>query len=124
MEKNSFKNVDDYIGNFDDSRQEILNNIRKIILKNAPDATELISYQMPAYKFYGALLYFAIYEKHLGLYPTGSSLVFFDEELKPYKRSKGAVQFQLKEEIPYELIERIVKYRVKENFEKSLFKKK
>ena len=124
MEKKSFANVDEYISNYDVSRQEILKNVRNIILKNAPDATEVISYQMPAYKFHGALVYFAIYEKHLGLYPTGSSLVFFDEDLKPYKRSKGAVQFQLKEVIPYELIERIVKYRVKENYQKSFLKKK
>ena len=124
MEKKSFANVDEYISNYDVSRQEILKNVRNIILKNAPDATEVISYQMPAYKFHGALVYFAIYEKHLGLYPTGSSLAFFDEDLKPFKRSKDAVQFQLKEEIPYELITKIVKYRINENFEKFLLKKK
>lgn len=118
MEKKAFANVDEYIAHFDDFRQVILQKVRGIILQYAPSATELISYGMPAYKLNGALVYFAIYEKHLGLYPTGTSLAVFESELKDYKTSKGAIQFQLKEEIPYELIERIVQFRVKQNLEK------
>ncbi|MFN5415492.1 MAG: iron chaperone [Flavobacteriia bacterium] len=118
MEKSTFNNVDAYIAHFDAPRQEILETIRVIIKKNAPEAEEKISYGMPAYKLNGALVYFAIYEKHLGLYPTGTSLAEFAEELKKFKTSKGAIQFQLKEEIPYDLIERIVQFRVKQNLEK------
>ena len=118
MEKITFRNVDEYIARFDIQRKEILETVRFIIQKNAPQATETISYGMPAYKLNGALVYFAIYEKHLGLYPTGTSLAVFSDELKNYKTSKGAIQFQLKEEIPYDLIERIVQFRVKQNLEK------
>lgn len=118
MEKISFKTVDEYIAHFDTCRKEILETVRFIIQKNAPQAEETISYGMPAYKLNGALVYFAIYEKHLGLYPTGTSLAVFADELKNYKTSKGAIQFQLKEEIPYDLIERIVHFRVKQNLEK------
>ena len=118
MDKQKFSSVDEYIANFDESRQEVLMLVRDIILKNAQDVTELISYQMPAYKLNGVLVYFAIYKNHLGLYPTGSSLTTFATELEPYKTSKGAIQFQLKEEIPYDLIEKIIKYRIKENSDK------
>jgi uncharacterized protein YdhG (YjbR/CyaY superfamily) len=118
MEKITFKTVDAYIQHFDSPRSEILSKVRGIILKNAPEAEEKISYGMPAYKLNGALVYFAIYEKHLGLYPTGTSLAEFAEELKNYKTSKGAIQFQLKEEIPYLLIEKIVQFRVKQNLSK------
>lgn len=119
MEKIQAKNVDEYIAHFDGSRREILSKIRELILKNAPQALECISYGMPAYKLNGALVYFAIYEKHLGLYPTGTSLAFFEKDLKAYKTSKGAIQFQLKDEIPYKLIEKIVQFRVKQNLEKT-----
>jgi uncharacterized protein YdhG (YjbR/CyaY superfamily) len=122
MEKITFKTVDEYIQHFDSTRAEILNKVRTIILKNAPEAEEKISYGMPAYKLNGALVYFAIYEKHLGLYPTGTSLAEFAEELKNYKTSKGAIQFKLKEKVPYELIEKIVKFRVLENLSKTKIK--
>lgn len=118
MEKTVFQNVDDYITHFDASQREVLTKVRAVIQENAPQAEECISYQMPAYKLNGALVYFAIYKKHLGFYPTGTSLTVFDEELSPYKRSKGAIQFQLNEEIPYDLIAKIVQFRVKQNLEK------
>ncbi|MES2587845.1 MAG: DUF1801 domain-containing protein [Bacteroidota bacterium] len=119
MEKIQYKDVDDYISRFKESQREILTNIRFLIQEEAPNAEECISYQMPAYKLNGALLYFAMYEKHLGIYPTGSAIPFFEEELKSYKTSKGAIQFQLKEEIPYDLIRKIVAFRVKQNLAKT-----
>ncbi|MBK9151834.1 MAG: DUF1801 domain-containing protein [Saprospiraceae bacterium] len=104
--------VDTYIGTFPPDVQKILYNIRNIILEAAPQASECISYGMPAYKLYGKpLVYFAGYEKHIGLYATPSGHTAFAKELSMYKQGKGSVQFPLTQEMPYDLIERMVKYR-------------
>jgi uncharacterized protein YdhG (YjbR/CyaY superfamily) len=79
---------------------------------------------MPAFFLNGVLVYFAAYKKHIGFYPTPSGIANFKEELSAYKNSKGAVQFQLDKPLPIELITRIVKFRLKENLEKTEAKKK
>lgn len=112
----SFKNIDEYIKAFPESTGHILKKIRDLIHNIAPDAVEAISYQMPTFKLKGkVLLHFAGYEHHIGLYATPTGHKKFAEELSKYKQGKGSVQFPLDQPIPYDLIEKIVKFRVEEN---------
>lgn len=115
----TIKTVDDYINNFSSEIQETLNTIRKIILDNAPNVVESISYGMPAYKTHKKpLVYFAAYAKHIGFYATPTGHEAFAEELSIFKQGKGSVQFPIDAPLPLDLIARIVKFRVKENEEK------
>jgi uncharacterized protein YdhG (YjbR/CyaY superfamily) len=110
--------IDEYIKGFPVDVQVILEKMRQTIRRAAPGAVEAISYQMPAFKLNGkGLVYFAAFERHIGFYPIPSGIEAFKKELSPYKQGKGSVQFPLDEPIPYDLVERIVKYRVKENLE-------
>ncbi len=109
------KNIDEYIAKFPIEVQEKLQKIRKIVQDAAPEATEKISYQMPTFYLYGNLVHFAAYKKHIGFYPTPSGITSFDAELAPYKRAKGSVIFPLDKPIPYDLIDKIVRFRVAEN---------
>ncbi len=112
--------VDKYINTFPIDIQEKLELIRAIIFRTAPAATESISYGMPAYKTNGKpLVYFAAYKKHIGFYATPNGHEHFSKELSNYKQGKGSVQFPLDKPIPYELIERIVAYKLKENLAKA-----
>lgn len=117
--------VDAYIKTFSKDVQTALVKIRQIIRKNAPNAEESIAYGMPAYKLAGRpLVYFAGYAKHIGFYATPTGHSAFAKELAQYKQGKGSVQFPLDKPIPLDLIERIVKFRVKENEEKRSSSKK
>ena len=108
--------VDEYIAAFPEDVREILEKIRQTIREAAPGAEETISYQMPTFKQNGSyVVYFGAFKKHLGLYPTPDGIEAFKDELAPYKNAKGSVQFPLDKPMPYDLISRIVKYRVKEN---------
>src|SRR5688572_13212939 len=112
-------NIDEYIATFPAHIQKLLNQLHKTIRKTAPEAEESISYQMPAFKLNGPLVYFAGYNNHIGFYPTPSGIEKFQQELSKYKSSKGAVQFPIDEPLPLELVSRIVRFRVKENHEKA-----
>jgi uncharacterized protein YdhG (YjbR/CyaY superfamily) len=108
--------VDNYIKLFPEKVQELLNQIRSTIKESAPEAVESIAYKMPAYKTYGKpLIYFAGYKNHIGLYATPSGHIQFEKELSKYKQGRGSVQFPLDKPIPFSLIARIVKFKVKEN---------
>ncbi len=108
--------IEMYIQQFPDNVQEILRNIRKLIKDNDPGAEELIAYGMPGYKTNKKpLVYFAAFKKHIGFYATPSGHIEFKDELSKYKQGKGSVQFPHDQPIPYNLIERIVKFRVIEN---------
>lgn len=107
-----YMNVDEYINCFDGIVKEKLNEMRDIIKSVAIDAEEVISYNMPAYKLNKVLVYFAANKNHIGFYPTPAAIVQFKEDLNEYKTSKGAIQFQLDESLPIELIKKIVKFRV------------
>lgn len=123
---NKYKSVDEYISQFSSDIQEILKLLRKVIKEAAPDAQEKISYQMPAFALHGILVYFAACKNHIGFYPTPSGIDAFKQELSEYKSSKGAVQFPINKPLPYELISKIVKFRVEENTKKAkdkLYKK-
>ncbi len=118
------KDVDEYISRFPREVQRILEEVRATIKKAAPGAEEVISYQMPAFKFHGVLVYFAGYKKHIGFYPTSSGIETFRKELSVYKSAKGSVQFPIDSPLPLNLVRKIVKYRVRENLERANAKKK
>lgn len=109
------QNIDEYIAGFPNDVQELLQKIRMTIRKAAPDAEETINYQMPTFTLNGNLVHFAAFKKHIGFYPTPRGIEAFREELSAYGGGKGTVQFQLDKPIPYALIRKIVKFRVKEN---------
>lgn len=104
--------IDTYIYTFPIAVQERLNRVREIILENAPTAVESISYGMPAYKLNGKpLVYFAGYQKHIGFYATPQAHLQFTKDLAQFKQGKGSVQFPLTQELPEELIRRIVIFK-------------
>jgi uncharacterized protein YdhG (YjbR/CyaY superfamily) len=119
MEKTNFKNVAEYISLFSENVRPLLQQMHVTILKAAPKAEEVISYQMPAYKYFGILVYFAGYKNHIGFYPTASGIEVFKKELSVYKGAKGSVQFPLDKPLPVSLITKIVKFKLKENVEKE-----
>ncbi len=92
-----------------------MNALRAAIKSAAPQATEKMSYQMPTFHLNGNLVHFAAYKKHIGFYPAPSGITAYQEELKIYKTSKGAVQFPIDKPLPLDLIKKIVKFRVAEN---------
>lgn len=117
--------IDEYILDFPDEVQAILNKIRSTIRQAAPDAEESISYGMPGYKTHGKpLVYFAAFKNHIGFYATPTGHAEFAKELSKYKQGKGSVQFPIDQPIPFELIAQIVEFRVIENQEKANAKKK
>ena len=118
------KTIDEYIASFPQDVQEILEKIRMTIRNAAPDAKETIKYQMPTFTLKGNLVHFAAFKMHIGFYPTPSGIEEFDKELSVYKGGKGSARFPLDKPIPYDLISRIVKFRVKENLERAEAKKK
>ena len=119
------KDIDEYIAGFANDVQEILEKIRMTIRKAAPDAEETISYQIPTFTLKGNyLVYFAAYKKHIGLYPAPRGIEKFKKELSVYEGGKGTVRFPLDKPIPFGLIRRIVKFRIKENLERAKAKGK
>ena len=119
-----FKTVDEYIGTFPVATKKIMQQVRKTIIDAAPEAEEVISYNMPAYKQEGMLVFFAAYKEHIGFYPTPGGIEAFKKELSVYNSAKGSVQFPIDKPMPLALITKIVKYRVEENQEKASLKKK
>lgn len=119
------KNIDEYIAGFPDDVQKILERIRMTISKAAPGAEETISYQIPTFTLEGDyLVYFAAYKKHIGLYPAPRGIEKFKKELSVYEGGKGTVRFPLDKPIPFDLISKIVKFRVKESLERARAKGK
>ncbi len=118
MMKDKPVNIDEYIDGFPKHVQEILLEIRTLIRKAAPDAQETISYQIPTFTLYGNLVHFAAYKTHIGFYPTPSGIEKFKSELSSYEYAKGSVKFPLDKPLPYDLIKRMVQFRVQENVEK------
>ena len=117
-------NIDEYIAGYPEEVQEILKKVRVTIRKAAPDAEEAIKYRLPTYVLKGNLVHFGAFRKHIGLYATSTGHAKFRKELSAYQGAKGSVQFPLDKPIPYDLISRIVKLRVKENLAAAATKKK
>lgn len=114
-----FETIDDYIQEAPEGVREILQTLRLIIQEEAPGAEEAIRYQMPTFILHGNLVHFAAFKNHIGFYPVPSGISAFQQELAPYKQGKGSVQFPLDQKMPYELIRRIVRFRVVENLKKA-----
>ena len=121
--KRTYTNIDEYIAGFPREIQEILQKIRATVHEAAPEAEETISYQMPAFRLGGVLVYFAAFKDHIGFFPTSNGVAHFEKELTKYKTSKGTIQFPLDEPIPLGLIKKITRFRVKENLAKAKGKK-
>ncbi|MBS1511340.1 MAG: DUF1801 domain-containing protein [Bacteroidetes bacterium] len=122
MKKTTIADVDSYIKQFPVPVQQLLQQLRNTIRKAAPNAEEIISYQMPAYKQDGMVAYFAAYANHIGFYPTASPIVYFQKEIALYKNSKGAVQFPLDQPLPLALVKKMVLFKLKENKAKAAVK--
>ena len=113
------QNIDQYIATFPEPTKLLLRQVRENIMKAAPGAEEAISYQMPAFKLHGMLVYFAGYKNHIGFYPGAEVIGVFKKELLAFKCSKGTIQFPLDKPLPLVLISKIVKLRVRQNIEKA-----
>lgn len=111
--------IDEYIAGFPTDVQEILQRIRQVIREEAPAAQEAIRYRMPTFRLNGNLVHYAAFQNHIGFYPTPTGIAEFEQELAAYKGGKGSVQFPLNQPIPYDLIRRIVRFRVAENQAKA-----
>jgi len=118
MDTKQYKNIDEYIANYPKDIQDILEKLRQVIKKAAPQAQEAISYGMPAFKLDSVLVYFAAQKSHIGFYPTSSGINVFKKELSIYDTSKGTVRFPLDQPLPFKLIEKIVHFRVNEVLDK------
>ncbi|ETT64665.1 DUF1801 domain-containing protein [Paenibacillus sp. FSL H8-0457] len=119
-----YGSIDEYISSCAPEVQEILQKLRRVIQETAPHAKEKISYQMPTFDLHGNLVHFAAFKKHIGFYPAPSGIEAFQDELKEYHTSKGTLQFPIDQPLPYDLIRRIVQYRVQQNLEKAESKAK
>jgi len=113
------KSINEDIASFSPEVQAILAKIRLTIRKAAPGAKEIISYRMPAFTLNGVLVYFAAFKKHVGLYPPVRGDASLEKAISSYRGEKGNLRFPLDQPIPYDLIERIVKLRVKQNLSKA-----
>lgn len=116
--------IDEYIAGFPDDVRKILEKIRATIRKAAPDAKEAIKYQLPTFTLKGNLVHFGAFTNHIGFYPAPSGIEEFKKELERYQGGKGTIRFPLDEPIPFGLISRIVKFRVKNNLERAAAKGK
>jgi uncharacterized protein YdhG (YjbR/CyaY superfamily) len=116
--KKIFKTIDEYIATFPKDVQVILEELRQTIREAAPEAEEVISYQMPAFKLNGMLVWFAAFKNHIGFFPKASTIKAFREELSEYELSKGTVRFPLNKPIPFALVKKMVKFGVKKNLSK------
>jgi uncharacterized protein YdhG (YjbR/CyaY superfamily) len=118
MKSVNAETVQEYVAAQPKAVRPKLEKLRHIIKAAAPKATESISYRIPAYHYHGRLVYFAAFKNHIGLYPLASGVAAFKKELAKYDGAKGSIKFPLDEPLPFELIRRIVRFRVKENSEK------
>jgi uncharacterized protein YdhG (YjbR/CyaY superfamily) len=117
--RTGFHSIDEYIATFPVDKQALLETVRATIKAAAPEAVELISYQMPAFAQKGVLVYFAALKNHIGFYPTGSGIAAFKNEISGYEHSKGAVRFPITQPLPLDLISKIVQFRINENLNKA-----
>ena len=119
MKRTNFQTIDEYIQSFPADVQEILEKMRQTIQRAAPEAHGAISYQMPTFKLNGNLVHFAAFKNHISFYPVPSGIEAFKKELSPHIKGKGTVQFPFNKPIPYELVRKVVEFRVKENLKQG-----
>ncbi|WP_421826062.1 iron chaperone [Larkinella sp.] len=112
--------IDVYIAGFPPQIQERLQQIRETVQKAAPDAEEIISYNMPTFRLNGYLIHFAAHKNHIGMYPAPKGNDAFQEALAPYKGSKSTVQFVYNKPLPLALITDLIQFRIAETGGKVL----
>jgi uncharacterized protein YdhG (YjbR/CyaY superfamily) len=119
----NFSTVDEYVSALRGDARERLESLRKVIRQAAPQAEEVIHYNMPAFESNGMLVWYAAFRRHVGFYPRASAIAAFKRELASYKTSKGAIQFPIEKDIPSDLVRKIVRFRLQENEQKTRRKK-
>jgi uncharacterized protein YdhG (YjbR/CyaY superfamily) len=117
----TFDTIDEYIATFPQNVRLVLQQIRQAVKDTAPTAEESISYNMPAFKLKGNLVWFGAFKNHIGFYPRKSAIAAFREKLADYETSEvqGTVKFPLNKPMPLDLIKEMVKFRVKENLKET-----
>lgn len=118
-DSNQITSIDEYISEYPENIQRLLEQMRMTIRAAAPAAIEVISYRLPTFKLNGNLVHFGAFKQHIGFYPTPSAITTFQEELAPYYVSKGAIRFPVDQPLPLDLVQRIVAFRVQENLNKK-----
>lgn len=114
MKMQAYNNIDEYIANFPEDIQSVLQKVRQTIHKASPDAVEAISYGIPTFKLNGKnLIHFMAAKAHIGLYPGPNAVEAFSDKLISYETSKGTIRFPLDKPIPYDLVEEITLFGVK-----------
>ena len=116
--------IDEYIAGFPPDVQKRLKKLRTTIKRAAPQAQEAIKYRIPTFTLHGNLIHFAAYKNHIGLYPAPIAIAKFKKELSPYASAKGSARFPLDQPIPFDLVRRIVKFRVQHDLLKAAARKK
>ena len=119
--RNQYRTIDEYVAKFPKNVRDILEKLRRVDRESAPQAEETMSYGMPTFDLNGKhLVFFAAWKSHVGFYPVNSSIVeAFKNELAPFKLAKGTVQFPFDKPIPFDLVRKIVEFRVKESESKK-----
>jgi uncharacterized protein YdhG (YjbR/CyaY superfamily) len=113
------KDIDSYLAGVPEPSMSALQKIRQIIKEIVPDAEEVISYQMPAFKYHGILVYFAAFKDHCSLFPGAAVVEAFKDELKAYETSKGTIRFPADKPLPASLVKKLVRAKMKENEERK-----
>ncbi len=117
-----FNSVDEYLKSLPKNTRKILNTLRLVIRKTAPQAQEVLSYGVPAFKLNGILVLYAGFKNHIGFYPQPSAIKKFTNELQQYETSEGTIRFPLSEPLPLDLIVKIVEFRIQENLKRTAIK--
>jgi uncharacterized protein YdhG (YjbR/CyaY superfamily) len=118
MMAKEIKTIDEYIMGFEPEIQKTLNEIRNFIKTEVPEATEKISYGMPTFYLNGNLVHFAAFKDHYGFFPSPSGIDAFEKELLPYRTGKGTLRFPIDKPIPWDIIQKVVQFRARENLNK------
>lgn len=118
------KTVDEYLAALPEDARATLEKLRKTIKAAAPKATEVISYQMPGYKYHGMLVFFAAFKDHCSLFPGSSVISTYKDDLKSYETSKGTIRFPIDKPLPATLVRKLVKARIAENEARAKAKEK
>ncbi len=114
------KEMDEYLARLPEPARSTLNKMRALIRSVAPsEATETISYGMPAFKYKGVLVWFAAFSNHCSLFPGSSVIEAFKNELKGFSTSKGTIHFPVDKPLPAALVKKLVKARVAQNEQKE-----
>lgn len=118
-----YKDIEEYIAAFPEETQQILQQIRTVVKKAAPEAKETIKYSMPTFTLNGNLVHFAAFRNHIGFYPAPSGDEAFNNDIASYRGAKSSIRFPIDKPIPFELIDRIVRFRITEILLKTVNQK-